>query len=276
MKKIMPKGGLIKSKVGTLAIFIFKFVVIPAVILLLAMRVFIVKVNERELFFSNEAYVSRAEIQVGSEGYGNVSSIGVNVGDFVHKGDILYKYTNGELDTKIFELQKQASDIILESVPDSNISINDFNKNIEFLVRAKVDGVIKSININVGDFVTKEEYTMVMESSEAYVSSFIKVPVDYITKITPGLQASVKVNNNITLMGFVKDVSPNYDPQLNLLETEILISSKEAAKIDIKNIISGTPVEVTVVAPDAFTQRVKDIVNRIKINVIKRFLTYEI
>ena len=273
MKKI--KLGVIKSKIGMLIMFIFKFVIIPIFVLLLAIRIFVVKVNERELFFSNEAYVSRAEIQVGSEGYGNVSSIGVSVGDFVHKGDILYKYNNSELDTKIFELQKQASDLLLESVPDANISINEFNKNIEFLVRAKVDGVIKEININVGDFVTKEEYTMVMESSEAYVSSFIKVPVEYITKITPGLQTIIKVNN-LELVGFVKDVSPDYDPELNLLEVEILVSSKEAAKIDLKNIISGTPVEVIVVSPDAFTQRVKDFVNRININLVKRFLTYEI
>lgn len=275
MKKVLTKKGWIRKPDTDLILFIFKFIIVPLLIILLAIKIFVVRINERELFFSNEAYIQRSEIQVGSEGYGNVSSISVGVGDFVNKGDILYKYTSTELDSKIFELQKHGADLLLQEVVNSTISINEFNKNIEFIVRAEANGVIKEVGINIGDYVTKEQVTMVMESSEAYVASFIKVPVDHITNITPGLQAYVKVNN-IALTGFVKEVSPNYDPKLNLLEISVLISSKEASTIDLKNIISGTPVEVIVVSPDPFTQRVKDFVNGININFIKRFLSYEI
>jgi len=260
-----------------------KFVIVPLIILLIAGRIFVIKTYERELYYSNEAYIQREEIKVGSEGFGNVSSISVNVGDYVHKGDILYKYINSDLDDKIFDLQRKGEDLLSPNPapldptsPEANITINNFNKNIEFVVRAKVDGIIKEININVGDYVTKDNVAMVMQDSSVFVASYIKVPINLIGKIVPGIQAYIKLNPNLTLSGFVKDVAPTYDADKNLMKIEVLISAKELSKIDLKTIASGTPVDVTVTAPDSFTEALKSIVNNIHVNLIKRYFIYEV
>jgi multidrug resistance efflux pump len=262
----------LKSKIP----FIIKYIIVPLVLILIALRVFIIKTTERELFYSTEAFISREEIEVGSEGYGNISSIDVSIGDYVNKGDILYKYYNAKLDEQIFNLSEKRVDILLEEVPDSNVAINSFNKNIDFLVRAKRSGIVKEIDYSIGDYITKDNKVMVIESADTYVATNIKVPVEMIDRIRPGLLSYVKLTPTLKVEGSVSKVYPKYDAEKNLLSVDVLISNKELARVDLANVYTGSPAEVVIVSNDTFTQFVKDQVNKLNINWLRRFLTYEI
>lgn len=253
-----------------------KFVIVPLIIVLLGVRVFIIRTAERELYYSHEAFIQRDQIEVGSEGYGTVSSINVNVGDYVSTGDILYRYNNSALDNQIYELSEQRLDLFLKGVDEGNISINNFNRNVEFLVKAKGNGIVDDINITLGDYVTKEEPSMILKSLETFVNAKIKVPPNAIERIKPGLPVLVRLVSSKTVQGYIKNVYPKYDYDLNLLEIDIVIGGNELGQQELKDLFTGSPVEVVVKSSDSFTQYIREKVNNINLKIIRDFLTYEI
>lgn len=252
-----------------------KFVLVPIVLILICIRLFVVRTTERELFFSSQAVINRPEISVGSEGYGTVSDIRVNVGDYVSKGDILYKYNNSALDDQIFEYQEDRVKINLDNPEEPNISLNPFNNTLDFYVRAKSNGYIKKINITVGDYVTKDVVAMLLEAADTNIIADLKVPPEDVERISAGQNAYVVLQSGVRLVGTVTSVTPGYDSLNNLLRVDIHINNKDLAGIDISSIYSGAAVSAVVKSNDGFTQSFKSSVNNIQISFIRNFLTYE-
>lgn len=275
-KKLKNAKSNFKNLITKDNLFIFlKFVVVPTVLVLICIRLFVVRTTERELFFSSQAVINRPEISVGSEGYGTVSDIRVNVGNYVSKGDILYKYNNSALDDQIFEYQEDRVKVNLDNPEEPNISLNPFNNTLDFYVRAKSNGYVKKINITVGDYVTKDVVTMLLEAADTNIIADLKVPPEGVERISAGQSAFVELQNGVRLIGTVTSVTPGYDSLNNLLRVDIHITNRDLAGIDISSIYSGAAVSVVVKSSDSFTQSFKSSVNNIPISFIRNFLTYE-
>lgn len=266
MKNIFKKDSIINFT---------KFVIVPIILILICIRLFVVRTSERELFFSSQAVINRPEISVGSEGYGTVSDIRVNVGDYVNKGDILYKYNNSALDEQIFEYQEKRVKINLDNPSEPQVSLNPFNNTLDFYVRAKANGYVKKVNVTVGDYVTKDSVPILMEAADTNIIADVKVPPDHVERISAGQTAFITLQNGTRVVGTVTSVNPGYDSLNNLLRVNININNKELANIDLSSIYSGSAVSVVVKSSDSFTQSIKSFVNNIKFDLIKNFLTYE-
>jgi len=252
-----------------------KFFIVPVVLILICIRLFAVRTAERELFFSSQAVINRPEIQVGSEGYGTVSDIKINVGDYVNKGDILYKYNNSALDEQIFEFQENRVKLNLDNPSEPQVSLNPFNNTLDFYVRAKVNGYVKKINVTVGDYVTKDSVPVLMEAAETNIIADVKVPPSSVERISAGQSAIVTLQNGIRLVGTITSVTPGYDSVNNLLRVNVNINNRDLEGVDLSSIYSGSAVTVVVKSSDSFTQSLKSYVNNIKVEFIRNFLTYE-
>ncbi len=226
---------------------------------------------ERELFYSASASVIRAQTNVGSEGYGTVSSVNVEVGQVISKGAILYRYYNSALDEKIFEIAEGRVKLTQEN---TNISLNEFNKNIDFTVRSKTSGVVQKLNLALGEYITRDTIPFVLQSLEPTVSAEIKVPPHLIEQVYPGLAATVILPTGIKYDGVINTVYPNYSLLNNTLKVDVSLNISPSDPTQ-ENILDGTPVIVVVESKDIFATEVRRVTQSINIPVLKEFLTYE-
>lgn len=273
-----PIGQTIRKPVdyGQILSITMQFVIVPLIILIVAIRMFAVKTAQREILYSSKATISREVLEVGSDGYGTVNAIKVGIGDYVNKGDVLYTYYNARLDEKIFALESKKIDVLLDEVEDGNISLNEFNHNVEFNVRAKKDGYIKDILISEGSFITRGNTAMEMETVAVTVEADVKVPPHFVDKLEVDSLAYVKLSPSITVEGSVENIYPTYNSKENTVKIDVQLNSAEIENIDLSNMYTGAPVDVVVYINDPFTNRFQSVVESIKIRFVRDWLSYEV
>lgn len=255
----------------------FRFVVVPLIIILLALKLFATRVYERELYVSDSATVVRNQITIGSEGYGIVSSVEVKPGDQVEKGKILYRYFNAELDQKIFAITNSKEAI--DTKDELTATLNNLNQNVDFIVRAKSAGLIDSVNITPGEYVTKDSITMKMEEEQTFVDAEIRIDRDELFRIYAGLTAKITFPDGRVIFGEVSSVSPKYNITNNTLKTQIKFNKTTKGNDFTENdmvIFSNTPVQVKILSKDTFTNQFNTLLESTQQPLLISILKYEV
>ncbi len=149
-------------------------------------------------------------------GVAKVTSIKVEEGKSVKKGDVLAEVTPINMDIETF----------FESLPDmsgveevfseylEDFELDDYKKTIslsrENVIRSPIDGIITEINVREGDNISPLNKLMsVSDYSKLYIS--VMVPENYALRVREGAEVEISgeaFQSGIKYMGKVKKVSP--------------------------------------------------------------------
>jgi hypothetical protein len=212
------------------------FLIVLFVILIGYFKILTNQIIGRAYIDATQSNIEQRLIVIGSNGYGQINSIRVTVGQNIGQGDTLFTYLRVDSNG-------------LQEVP----------------VRSIAPGKVMSLKFGLGSYITPDSSVMELQSRDVSIRSKIKIDVKELSKIKIGSESlTVLPSGNLT-KGTVSAIYPVFDK----IDGTIEIESKPG--IIQEEIISGTPVQTKVFVGDTLSENTTRVIEQIPIPQVRDY-----